>query len=1246
MCGRIARIRNFIVAAVIGAVVSAYFLVPSPASAAETYNSAQLKYIFSGAKWQGEGGQCGPGKETVGPYTPIFDLEFQTNMGLAIKFECPAAWGGPWGANESGEWSIEGNKLCIKSFYLARYVQAGESCWKIVKWQFGFAAINDQGQEAWKITLNSHPKHSSKEEIWAALKGVSGGTETAESMTGTTQAASDRSSNNEAYNSAQLEYIFSGAEVEGVVNTCYSTASALTGSANIILNFKSNGKLDYTESCSASNETVVNNDGPALWKINDGQICIDNPLGFKYAEVFGNNSCWKIAKWQFGFAAINDQRQEAWKMTLNSHPKHSSKEEIWAALETVTNAAEIADQKAKKEAEQRKIEEARLAQERQAEAQSQQVLKSQRQREERLQQEEEARRLAEDERKKQRTAQAKKRKEGETRKAAAQAKAKAEEATARKVVEPRLAAVSDKLHTCLLSSPIPADQLDAEITALNQHVSCYDTALKEVNAVKTPVKSVQGDIDTKQETLSGKRKDVVQFLTQKQTQAQQIADAAAERREEAKRKRTELVLRKKLAGSSDLFKGDARDFVFLANLSSKNVTLGLSGAAAFLTSPIPTCYVAPTKIDEGDKFTADAVGFAKAKTKSNMTFNACGDLDTETSDLIVFRRGIINNANIGTLNKLVSAQKDGVMSQYYVAEATVFDGRKLADKKAAEEAENKKQETIKKIRDEVQSGKREGFGFVVGDQSSSVVCIEDGDRSAGAARIVTKKELGAPDHIRNRPVTVMAANLEKTFLNMKLKKCGTVFANAKSLAMIYKAFKRDKIDARFSHVWVETKTIAEQAKLGKDDERKAGVESKKVVEKSKVKKAKKENEQRGNQKNQENVLLRVSSLEPSKRGCQIKFQMNNHTNRMFKDFAPKIIAMDKSGFEVGENNIGTETDNFRPKSIVTFKLLTANVPCDGVGKLVATGWKYKCKGCDKYLRFKKSELIGIENLINVDRNQQGTASSNQIVLNSLERTLHPTTGSNELFLKFQDNGGLNQGYRFFGLLIKEIVIKHRKSGGIYQASLRASKSYSSKDVRNALSKLCTISKGKWKLKRGEYQSGEGQGKLCKALYLPFNKKDWSLVYEVYETTNSKSSVDQLELNLTRSEKRLVQRGLASKGHYNSSIDGDFGQGTQSAIKKYQKAIGAVATGILNRIEADNLIDAGKKQNSEADARAAKRRKQQRERAAQSVPYVMEAKPNKSHMWFEHSRFNDRASCYEELRSWLAARTVSYRCREL
>ena len=596
------------------------------------------------------------------------------------------------------------------------------------------------------------------------------------------------------FNDAQIKLLFSGTEVAGEGSCVISNIGVLT----LDFTFHKDGRFFVDYDCTQTTGAGDAGNTTGTWSIAKNELC----MVFKYPgqgwqnDIQGN--CYSVRHDRSGFGFYS--RAGRFLGLTFKHHRFPSKEKLLAALDEKDARTQKVLEKKKEDAARREAEE----------------LKRKKETEEKRRQQEmaEAAKRQEIERKL-KTAGAKKQKEAQARKAAARAKAKAEEEKAREIVKPKMAAISDTLKTCLSSSSIQTDQLEAKITALNQQVSCYDTALKEIGVLKTPVKRVQANINKQMKAISSKRQGLTRVLAQKQTKAKQIATAAAKRREEVKRKRKELVQRKKLAGTSDLFKGDARDFVFMANLSSENVTLGLSGQPTFLKSPIPTCYVTPTKIDvDGDEFTADAVGLAKVKTKSNLSFKPCGDLDTETSDLIVFRRGIIGNANISTLNKLVSAQKDGVMSQFFVAEVAVFDGRKLAEKKAVVEAEKQKQATIARITEEVLSGKREGFGFVVADPSSSVVCIETGDTRLGAARIVTKKELGAPDHIAERPVTVKEASLEKTYINMKLKKCGTVFANAKSLAMIYKALKRDKINAEFAHVWVDGKTLKAAGEKG------------------------------------------------------------------------------------------------------------------------------------------------------------------------------------------------------------------------------------------------------------------------------------------------------------------------------------------------------------------------------------------------------------------------------------------------
>ena len=81
-----------------------------------------------------------------------------------------------WGEQDAGNWKIDGNQLCLMAppdiQFWRSPVLSGENCWKIVRWKFGFAALDSKGNEDWTMTLEAHPKHSSREELYAALKEI------------------------------------------------------------------------------------------------------------------------------------------------------------------------------------------------------------------------------------------------------------------------------------------------------------------------------------------------------------------------------------------------------------------------------------------------------------------------------------------------------------------------------------------------------------------------------------------------------------------------------------------------------------------------------------------------------------------------------------------------------------------------------------------------------------------------------------------------------------------------------------------------------------------------------------------------------------------------------------------------------------------------------------------------------------------------------------------------------------------
>lgn len=77
------------------------------------------------------------------------------------------------------------------------------------------------------------------------------------------------------------------------------------------------------------------------------------------------------------------------------------------------------------------------------------------------------------------------------------------------------------------------------------------------------------------------------------------------------------------------------------------------------------------------------------------------------------------------------------------------------------------------------------------------------------------------------------------------------------------------------------------------------------------------------------------------------------------------------------------------------------------------------------------------------------------------------------------------------------------------------------------------------------------------------------------------------LRLDRSDRVLVQRGLASLGKDVGAADGVFGQRTRAALRSWQVDAGFKATGHLTREQADRLIAAGRRAAAVTEAQRLK-----------------------------------------------------------
>ena len=94
---------------------------------------------------------------------------------------------------------------------------------------------------------------------------------------------------------------------------------------------------------------------------------------------------------------------------------------------------------------------------------------------------------------------------------------------------------------------------------------------------------------------------------------------------------------------------------------------------------------------------------------------------------------------------------------------------------------------------------------------------------------------------------------------------------------------------------------------------------------------------------------------------------------------------------------------------------------------------------------------------------------------------------------------------------------------------------------------------------------------------------------------------ELSLGLERSEKKLVQRGLASAGYSAGDIDGIVGGKTREALGTWQTARGDVATGYLTADQAKALIAAGETaQREQATREQAERERREKEKAEREL----------------------------------------------
>jgi peptidoglycan hydrolase-like protein with peptidoglycan-binding domain len=62
-----------------------------------------------------------------------------------------------------------------------------------------------------------------------------------------------------------------------------------------------------------------------------------------------------------------------------------------------------------------------------------------------------------------------------------------------------------------------------------------------------------------------------------------------------------------------------------------------------------------------------------------------------------------------------------------------------------------------------------------------------------------------------------------------------------------------------------------------------------------------------------------------------------------------------------------------------------------------------------------------------------------------------------------------------------------------------------------------------------------------------------------------------EADMSEANRRQIQEALSGLGYYQGPVDGIFGRGTRTAIRRFQRSIQAPATGHLTADEATRLV---------------------------------------------------------------------------
>ena len=150
-------------------------------------------------------------------------------------------------------------------------------------------------------------------------------------------------------------------------------------------------------------------------------------------------------------------------------------------------------------------------------------------------------------------------------------------------------------------------------------------------------------------------------------------------------------------------------------------------------------------------------------------------------------------------------------------------------------------------------------------------------------------------------------------------------------------------------------------------------------------------------------------------------------------------------------------------------------------------------------------------------------------------------------------------------------------------NMRASNSTESKVVR-VLKKGASVeaisSKGSWyKIKFGGNTGYVAKKYVKKGSSESSSKSESSSRSDSSSKSSSGKAGDPCSPGDSGAAVKAVQKKLKSLGYYSGSVDGDYGNGTKSAVKAFQKANGLTANGVANSKTISKMNSSGAKKSS-------------------------------------------------------------------